>query len=106
MNTGLPGTGLATIFYVLSVLVMPVYELFRMLRGYPTSARRWLLILRHSLVSGVMFLMFFGTLSYLPPIRIGTMLIDSPYVALAVAAAMLVIFFVLLPRVRPVRARA
>ena len=106
MNTGLPGTGLATMFYVLSVLVMPVYELIRMARGYPTSARRWLLILRHSLVSGVMFMMFYGTLTYLPSIKIGTVLIESPYVAIAVVAAMLVTFFVLLPRLRPLHARA
>lgn len=65
MNTGVPGTGLATIFYVLSVLVMPVVELARSRRSGSWSARRWRQIARHFVVAGTMAFMLYGTIAYL-----------------------------------------
>ncbi len=46
MNAGIPGTGLATAFYVLWSLLMPVVELRRRHAGLPT-ARGWRFVGRH-----------------------------------------------------------
>ena len=40
MNVGLPGAGIAGLFYLLAALAMPLRELGRALRGR-SSARRW-----------------------------------------------------------------
>jgi uncharacterized membrane protein len=106
LNTGIPGTGLATIFYVLSVLIMPPYELIRMACGLGTSMQRWRRIMRHTLVSTAMFAMFYGTFSYLPTVRLGSRLIESQYLAIAVPVGLLLIIVILLPHLRPIRLRA
>jgi hypothetical protein len=53
MNAGIPGTGLTTIFYVLSSLLMPVVELGRRLAGR-SSARGWGFVGRHVAVAGTL----------------------------------------------------
>jgi hypothetical protein len=53
MNAGIPGTGLATIFYVLSSLLMPIVELGRRLAGR-SSARGWGFVGRHVAVAGTL----------------------------------------------------
>ena len=40
MTAGIPGTGITAIFYVLLVVLMPVHELFRTVRGQ-SSWKRW-----------------------------------------------------------------
>ena len=40
MNVGLPGTGIGGLFYLLTALLMPLFELGRTLRG-GSSLQRW-----------------------------------------------------------------
>lgn len=60
MNTGIPGTGMATLFYITSSLLMPIFESARALR-HGSSRTRWLAILRHWLLSSAMVLAVWGT---------------------------------------------
>jgi hypothetical protein len=105
MSTGIPGTGIATIFYVLSIVVMPVYELVRIARGRGTSLHRWLLIARHTALSTAMFATFYGTFTYLPRIQAGTLFIESQYTAIGITAGLLLAIVALLPRLRPLHSR-
>lgn len=41
MNVGLPGTGMGGVFYLLTALLMPVWELIRTLRTGRIDAARW-----------------------------------------------------------------
>ena len=59
MFAGLPGIGVGTLFYVLMALLMPVFEIPRVLRG-TSSLARWGLIIRQlvyasGIVATVMF---------------------------------------------------
>lgn len=45
MTAGLPGTGIGGVFYLLSALLMPLFELVNTLRGQ-SSWSRWTLILK------------------------------------------------------------
>lgn len=45
MNAGLPGTGIGGVFYLLSALLMPFYEVVKMVRG-ESSWQRWVLIFK------------------------------------------------------------
>jgi hypothetical protein len=40
MNAGLPGTGIGGVFYLVSALFMPFFELFKTLRG-ESNLERW-----------------------------------------------------------------
>jgi hypothetical protein len=50
MSAGLPGTGIAGVFYLAGALLMPVVELGRTVRGRSTLAR-WRLVLRQFTVA-------------------------------------------------------
>jgi hypothetical protein len=43
MTAGIPGTGIGGVFYLISALLMPLFELYRTLHGQ-SSLVRWLLI--------------------------------------------------------------
>jgi len=45
MNAGLPGTGIGGIFYLLSALLMPIFEVVNTLRG-KSSWSRWVLLFK------------------------------------------------------------
>lgn len=45
MTAGLPGTGIGGVFYLLSALLMPFFELVKTLRGQ-SSWLRWTLVIR------------------------------------------------------------
>lgn len=69
MGTGFPGTGLATIFYVLSVLLMPLVQAARSVRtrswGPAGTYRR---MLRHLLLALGMAVALLGTVLVLPDV--------------------------------------
>lgn len=54
MNIGLPCTGIGGIFYMLSALLMPVYELYITLKGR-SSNKRWHLVIRQFLITVSIF---------------------------------------------------
>ena len=39
MNVGLPGTGIGGLFYIVTALLMPLFELIQLLRGRSNAAR-------------------------------------------------------------------
>lgn len=51
MTAGLPGTGIGGIFYLLSALLMPFYELVNTVRG-KSSWARWALLLKQLAMAG------------------------------------------------------
>ena len=53
MNVGLPGTGLAGLFYLATALLMPLLELARTLAGRSSVARWRLVALQSGLALGV-----------------------------------------------------
>ena len=65
MGAGIPGTGMATLFYILSVFVMPLSESVRTVRGQSSWAR-WFLIARHLVIALTMTAVVYGTFKYLP----------------------------------------
>ncbi len=65
MGAGIPGTGMATLFYILSVFVMPLREIVRTVRGQ-SSLGRWALIARHLIIAFAMAAAVYGTFRYLP----------------------------------------
>jgi hypothetical protein len=80
MNVGLPGTGLAGLFYLLAALWMPVHELIRTARGRG-DARRWRLVrARTGMALGIIFVLW-GTAWLL-----GLLLLPSPTAAPDAAA--------------------
>ena len=69
MGTGFPGTGLATIFYVLSVLVMPLVQAVRSVRTRSWGpAGTWPRMLRHLLLAAGMAVALVGTVLVLPDV--------------------------------------
>lgn len=69
MGTGFPGTGLATIFYVLSVLVMPLVQAVRSVRARSWGpAGTWTRMLRHLLLALGMAVALLGTVLVLPDV--------------------------------------
>ncbi|MDQ3476014.1 MAG: hypothetical protein M3492_06685 [Actinomycetota bacterium] len=71
MGAGIPGTGMATLFYILSVFIMPLREIVPTLRGQSSWAR-WRLIMRHLVMALAMTAAAYGTYRYvadevLPP---------------------------------------
>jgi hypothetical protein len=65
MGAGIPGTGMATLFYVLSVAVMLVRELMLTVQGRSDWAR-WRQIARHTALAGAMVSLTYVTFLYLP----------------------------------------
>ncbi len=65
MGAGIPGTGMATLFYILSVLVMPLTEMVRTVQGQ-SSWKRWGLIVRHYVLALAMTAAVYATFRYLP----------------------------------------
>lgn len=51
MNAGLPGTGIGGIFYLLSALLMPLFEVVNTLRGR-SSWSRWGLLFKQLVMAG------------------------------------------------------
>ncbi len=51
MTAGLPGTGIGGLYYLLLVLLMPIHETWRTLRG-TSNAARWREVRRHLLLAG------------------------------------------------------
>lgn len=71
MNVGLPGTGIAGLFYLLAALWMPVHELIRTARGRGDARRRRLVRAQTGMALGIIFVLW-GTawllgLLLLPP---------------------------------------
>lgn len=54
MNVGLPGTGLAGLFYLLAALWMPCHELGRTLRGERDPARWRVALTQAGLAAGIL----------------------------------------------------
>ncbi len=53
MTAGLPGTGIGGVFYLLSAILMPFFELVKTLRGQSSGAR-WILVIRQlAMASGI-----------------------------------------------------
>ncbi|MDQ3629562.1 MAG: hypothetical protein M3419_12280 [Actinomycetota bacterium] len=65
MGAGIPGTGMATLFYILSAFLMPLNELVRTVRGHSSWAR-WGLIARHLGMALAMTAAAYATFRYLP----------------------------------------
>ncbi len=59
MNAGLPGVGIAGLFFVISALLMPVVELARTLRGR-SSLERWQGVAHDWLLAVAMVAAFLG----------------------------------------------
>lgn len=53
MNAGLPGTGIGGIFYLLSALLMPLFEVVNTLRGKSNWARWALLLKQLAMAAGI-----------------------------------------------------
>ncbi len=47
MNVGLPGTGIGGLFYLVTALLMPVFEMLQTLRGR-SNLKRWRVVLAQS----------------------------------------------------------
>jgi hypothetical protein len=54
MTAGLPGAGIGGTFYLISALLMPVRELYRLLSG-DRSAERWRLVARQTAIAAGIF---------------------------------------------------
>jgi hypothetical protein len=65
MGAGIPGTGMATLFYILSALAMPLVEIVPTIRGRSSWAR-WGLIARHLAIALLMAAAAYGTFRFLP----------------------------------------
>jgi hypothetical protein len=65
MGAGIPGTGMATLFYLVSAVVMPLRELVLTLQGRSSWAR-WRLVCRHVLFASAMAGSVVATFRYLP----------------------------------------
>ena len=53
MNAGLPGTGIGGVFYLLSALLMPFFELIQTLRGRSSWSRWALLFKQLAMAAGI-----------------------------------------------------
>lgn len=60
MTAGLPGVGIGGIFYLISALLMPVHELFRLVRG-ESSVERWRLVARQWVLAAGILAGLWGT---------------------------------------------
>lgn len=60
MGAGIPGTGMATLFYIVSALLMPCRELIITAQGR-SSRRRWRLVIRQFLIALAICAIGFGT---------------------------------------------
>ena len=92
MGAGIPGTGMATLFYIISVFLMPLREIVPTLRGQSSWAR-WRLIARHLVMALAMTAAAYGTYRYvadevLPP--------DTTIGGVSALAATVVLFVVYL----------
>ena len=65
MGAGIPGTGMATLFYLVWAVLMPVRELVLTLQGRSSWAR-WRLVLRHVLLALAMGGSAVATFRFLP----------------------------------------
>ena len=65
MGAGIPGTGMATLFYVVCAFVMPLRELVLTLQGRSSWAR-WRLVCRHLLIALAMASSAVATFRFLP----------------------------------------
>jgi hypothetical protein len=65
MGAGIPGTGMATLFYLVSALLMPLCELVRTVQGRSSWAR-WRLVCRHLAFALAMAGAAVATFLYLP----------------------------------------
>jgi len=90
MGAGIPGTGMATLFYILSVFVMPLIEIVHTLRGRSSWAR-WGLVARHLVIALAMTAAAYGTFRYLP----GALLPPDATVGGVSALAVTVVLFAL-----------
>lgn len=53
MNAGLPGTGIAGLFYLISIFIIFFYECFLLIRG-KSSKKRWITILPQISIASIM----------------------------------------------------
>lgn len=84
---------MATIFYITSVLVMPVVEVARSVRAGRWSAEHWRLIVRHVAIGGVMAVTIFGTIFYFLPDRMPSMSVVSKPIILAINVTIVLVLF-------------
>lgn len=94
MGAGIPGTGMATLFYIISVFFMPLSELVRTLRGESTW-RRWALIARHMSIAVAMTVAVYATFRYLPGVLLPPDATIGGVSALAVTLVLFVLYLVL-----------
>lgn len=82
MNAGLPGTGIGGVFYLLSALLMPLFEVVNTLRGQ-SSWSRWALLLKQlvmaaGIIAGMWGLgMFLGLLLETRPDHVIARFVDT-----------------------------
>lgn len=93
MGAGIPGTGMATLFYILSVFVMPLSESVRTVRGQSSWAR-WFLIVRHLAIALTMMAAAYGTFKYLPDALLPPDATIGGVSALAVTALLFIAYLV------------
>lgn len=91
MGAGIPGTGMATLFYILSVFVMPLREIVRTVRGQSSWAR-WKLIARHLVIALAMTAAVYGTFRYLPGVLLPPDTTIGGVSALAVTGVLFVLY--------------
>ena len=91
MGAGIPGTGMATLFYILSVFVMPLREIVRTVRGQSSWAR-WKLIARHLVIALAMTAVVYGTFRYLPGLLLPPDTTIGGVSALAVTGVLFVLY--------------
>ncbi len=93
MGAGIPGTGMATLFYILSVFVMPLSESVRTVRGQSSWAR-WFLVVRHLAIAISMTAAVYGTFKYLPDALLPPDATLGGVSALAVTALLFIAYLV------------
>lgn len=94
MGAGIPGTGMATLFYIVSVLAMPLTELMPTIRGQSSWAR-WRLIARHLVTALAMTAAVFATFRYLPGLLLPQSRTIGGMSALAITFALFIAYLVL-----------
>jgi len=65
MGAGIPGTGMATLFYIVCALAMPVVELVATVRGRSSWAR-WRIVAEHTAIAVAMVAVVYATFWLLP----------------------------------------
>src|SRR5512144_209381 len=105
MNTGIPGTGIATLWYLACVLAMPFVELIKVIRGR-SGPQRWAVIRRHVTIALAVIATWYLMFAYLPTARIPHGPLNQHVPALRITVVLLLAYIVVLPRLAPAQLTA